>query len=125
MASSNRIAREYSEQAHRRARTARLERLNGEGPTDGNRQGPKQKHQLGEGNKPEQENQLSDHAWFGIDALAIIVDNDLADSNGRQAGQGAARECAKRWLDASEEVQRIVPKAAGADLNDCLEARHG
>jgi len=56
----------------------------------------------------------------GITTLTILVDHDDPDRNGRQAGQEAARECAKRWFEAGKEVQRLVPKKAGADLNDCL-----
>jgi putative DNA primase/helicase len=62
----------------------------------------------------------------GIEALTVLVDNDEPDRNGRQAGQEAAAECARRWVEAGREVRRLVPRKAGTDFNDCLavEVRH-
>ncbi len=50
----------------------------------------------------------------GIEALTILVDND--ESGG---GQGAAAECAQRWLDAGREVIRLIPGDVG-DFNDIV-----
>jgi hypothetical protein len=61
----------------------------------------------------------------GVDALTIIVDNDAPDRNGRQAGQEAAVECSQRWTAAGREVRRIVPRQAGHDMADLVEAPHG
>lgn len=60
----------------------------------------------------------------GVDALTIIVDHDMPDKNGRQAGQQAAAECSQRWTAASREVRRIVPRQAGHDMADLVEAPH-
>jgi hypothetical protein len=56
----------------------------------------------------------------GIDALTIIVDHDCPDSNGRKAGHAAARECARRWMEAGRDVYNIVPHLMGADMADVL-----
>jgi hypothetical protein len=60
----------------------------------------------------------------GVECLSIIVDHDLPDKNGRQAGQEAAAECSSRWTAAGREVRRIVPRQAGHDMADLAEAPH-
>jgi len=63
----------------------------------------------------------------GIEALTIIVDHDHPDSNGRKAGHAAARECARRWMEARRDVYNVVPHMMGADMADVLvedEVRH-
>jgi putative DNA primase/helicase len=52
----------------------------------------------------------------GIESLTILVDNDASG-----AGQRAAQECSKRWIDAGREVFRAVPNHSGDDFNDVLE----
>jgi hypothetical protein len=59
----------------------------------------------------------------GVEALTIIVDHDLPDRNGRQAGQEAALECSQRWTAAGREVRRVVPRRQGADMADLAEVR--
>jgi len=54
----------------------------------------------------------------GVECLSIIVDHDLPDNNGRQAGQEAALQCSQRWTAAGREVRRIVPRRQGADMAD-------
>jgi hypothetical protein len=56
----------------------------------------------------------------GVECLSIIVDHDLPDKNGRQAGQEAAVECSQRWTAAGREVRRIVPRRQGADMADLV-----
>jgi putative DNA primase/helicase len=51
----------------------------------------------------------------GIEALTILVDNDVS---GR--GQSAALKCSARWTGASREVLRVVPDQTGHDFNDVL-----
>jgi phage/plasmid primase-like uncharacterized protein len=51
----------------------------------------------------------------GIEALTVLVDNDVS---GR--GQKAAARCAARWSAAGREVTRLTPKALGADFNDAV-----
>ena len=58
----------------------------------------------------------------GVECLSIIVDHDLPDKNGRQAGQEAALECSQRWTAAGREVRRIMPRRQGADMADFAEA---
>jgi hypothetical protein len=58
----------------------------------------------------------------GVDALTIVVDHDLPDKNGRQAGQEAALECSARWTAAGREVRRVVPRRQGTDMADLVEA---
>jgi hypothetical protein len=60
----------------------------------------------------------------GIESLTVIVDNDLPDKNGRQAGQEAAKACSDRWVRAGREVLRVVPRRPGADLADVVGGRH-
>jgi hypothetical protein len=60
----------------------------------------------------------------GVECLSIIVDHDLPDKNGRQAGQEAALECSERWTAAGREVRRIVPRRQGADMADLVEVPH-
>jgi hypothetical protein len=55
----------------------------------------------------------------GIEALTIVCDHD---ENG--AGQKAAQETAKRWVDADREVRIITPTAIG-DLNDIIKPGGG
>jgi hypothetical protein len=57
----------------------------------------------------------------GVECLSIIVDHDLPDKNGRQAGQEAALECSQRWTAAGREVRRVVPRRQGADMADLVE----
>jgi len=57
----------------------------------------------------------------GVEALTIIVDHDLPDQNGRQAGQEAALECSQRWTTAGCEVRRLVPRRQGSDMADLVE----
>jgi hypothetical protein len=57
----------------------------------------------------------------GVECLSIIVDHDLPDRNGRQAGQEAALECSQRWTAAGREVRRVVPRRQGADMADLVE----
>jgi phage/plasmid primase-like uncharacterized protein len=56
----------------------------------------------------------------GIGCLSILVDNDLPDSKGRQAGQAAALECSQRWTAAGMTVRRVVPRRPGADMADVI-----
>jgi hypothetical protein len=60
----------------------------------------------------------------GIGALTIVVDHDLPDKNGRQAGQEAALECSQRWTAVGREVRRLVPRRQGSDMADLVEAQH-
>jgi phage/plasmid primase-like uncharacterized protein len=53
----------------------------------------------------------------GIEALTILVDNDVS---GR--GQEAAARCAARWSAAGREVIRLTPKISGADFNDVVRS---
>jgi hypothetical protein len=61
----------------------------------------------------------------GVECLSIIVDHDLPDKNGRQAGQEAALECSQRWTAVGREVRRVVPRRQGADMADLVEAPRG
>jgi putative DNA primase/helicase len=54
----------------------------------------------------------------GIEALTLLVDNDVKGD-----GQKAAAACAARWSSAGREVIRLTPKILGADFNDVV--RHG
>jgi hypothetical protein len=56
----------------------------------------------------------------GVECLTIVVDHDLPDRNGRQAGQEAARECSVRWTAACREVRRIMPRRTGHDMADLI-----
>jgi hypothetical protein len=56
----------------------------------------------------------------GIEALTIVVDNDVPDKNGRQAGQEAALACSERWTAAGKEVHRVVPRRPGTDMADLV-----
>jgi len=49
----------------------------------------------------------------GIDALTIFADNDE-----KGTGQGAARECASRWVTAGREVFIRTPSNVGSDWLD-------
>jgi putative DNA primase/helicase len=60
----------------------------------------------------------------GVECLSIIVDHDLPDKNGRQAGQEAAAACSSRWTAAGAQVRRIVPRRQGADMADDLVEVH-
>jgi phage/plasmid primase-like uncharacterized protein len=60
----------------------------------------------------------------GVEALTLLVDNDLPDQRDLRAGQDAAAECAARWSAAGREVTRLTPKVLGADFNDVV-MRHG
>jgi hypothetical protein len=55
----------------------------------------------------------------GIEALTVLVDNDVSGQ-----GQAAAEACARRWRDAGREVTRLVPRIPG-DFNDIVKrSRH-
>jgi len=58
----------------------------------------------------------------GIDALTVLVDHDVKDKKGRQAGQEAARACGKRWKDAGRDVTLLIPRKLGADFNDLVRS---
>jgi Toprim domain/CHC2 zinc finger len=60
----------------------------------------------------------------GVECLSIIVDNDLPDKNGKQAGQEAALECSQRWIATGREVRRVMPRRQGADMADLVEVSH-
>jgi Toprim domain/CHC2 zinc finger len=60
----------------------------------------------------------------GIEALTLLVDNDLPDQHDRRAGQDAAAKCAARWSAAGCEVIRLTPKVLDADFNDVV-MHHG
>jgi putative DNA primase/helicase len=51
----------------------------------------------------------------GIEALTILVDNDVSGT-----GQRAAIECSRRWTAAGREVRCVIPRLTGADLNDVI-----
>jgi hypothetical protein len=51
----------------------------------------------------------------GIEALTLLVDNDVSGT-----GQKAAATCAARWSAAGREVTRLTPKHAGDDFNDLV-----
>jgi hypothetical protein len=52
----------------------------------------------------------------GVECLTILVDNDVSGT-----GQGAAAECARRWVAAGREVIRLTPRELGADFNDIVK----
>jgi hypothetical protein len=60
----------------------------------------------------------------GIEALVLLVDNDLPDQHGRRTGQAAAAYCADQWSEAGREVIRLTPKIGDTDFNDVV-LRHG
>jgi Toprim domain len=51
----------------------------------------------------------------GVEQLIILVDNDESE-----AGQKAAEECARRWVEAGREVTRLIPREVGTDFNDLV-----
>jgi phage/plasmid primase-like uncharacterized protein len=51
----------------------------------------------------------------GIEALTLLVDNDVSGT-----GQKAAATCAARWSAAGREVTRLTPKHAGDNFNDLV-----
>jgi putative DNA primase/helicase len=53
----------------------------------------------------------------GIEALTILVDNDLSG-----AGQKAARQCAERLALAGREVTLLTPDDLGTDFNDLVRS---
>jgi len=53
----------------------------------------------------------------GVETLTIFADND---ANG--AGQNAASECTKRWVQAGRTVRVITPRGVDTDWNDLLRA---
>jgi hypothetical protein len=59
----------------------------------------------------------------GIECLTVIADNDVKDTAGREAGQQAAREVCRRWVDAGREAVKKTPKALGEDANDIIKRR--
>jgi hypothetical protein len=61
----------------------------------------------------------------GIEALTLLVDNDLPDQHDRRAGQDAAAKCAARWSAAGREVIRLTPKKVDTDFNDVVLCRGG
>ena len=55
----------------------------------------------------------------GVEALTVVADHDAPNpKTGKRAGLEAARECARRWLEAGREVRVWKAPAEGADLND-------
>jgi putative DNA primase/helicase len=54
---------------------------------------------------------------FGVESITILVDHDRSG-----AGQQAALKCSARWTNDGKEVFRLVPRQAGADVNDLLKA---
>jgi hypothetical protein len=65
----------------------------------------------------------------GIESLSVLVDHDLPDQRGREAGQEAALACSQRWVAAGREVRRIVPRRRDSDMADIVQnmggRRHG
>jgi hypothetical protein len=59
----------------------------------------------------------------GIEALTLLVYNDLPDQHDRRAGQDAAAKCAARWSAAGREVIRLTPKKVDTDFNDVVLCR--
>jgi hypothetical protein len=57
-----------------------------------------------------------------VEALTILVDNDVPDRKGHQRGQESAAQCAHRWSDAGREVCRLMLRQAGTDFNDAVRA---
>jgi putative DNA primase/helicase len=57
-------------------------------------------------------------ALAGVEALTILVDNDLSGG-----GQDAAAKCARRWIEAGREVTRLTPKILGGDFNDIVQGK--
>ena len=51
----------------------------------------------------------------GISHLTILADNDA-----KGAGQGAARDCAKRWAAVGREFEVLIPNVTGEDFNDIV-----
>jgi len=51
---------------------------------------------------------------YGIEYLTIFADHD-------KAGLAAAKECAKRWIEAGREVKIVTPKTPEADWNDVYQ----
>lgn len=49
----------------------------------------------------------------GAERLIILVDNDQSG-----AGQSAAAECRRRWVEAGRSVARLMPRQSGEDFND-------
>jgi hypothetical protein len=56
----------------------------------------------------------------GVEALTLLVDNDLPDQHGRRVGQEAAAKCAGLWSAAGRRVIRLTPKAVDTDFNDVV-----
>lgn len=54
----------------------------------------------------------------GIRGLIVAVDND-------PAGKEAARGLRHRWIAGGVDVQLLMPRTPGTDLNDLVRARHG
>ncbi len=52
----------------------------------------------------------------GIEHLTLLVDHD---ENG--AGERAAEECARRWIQAGREIELLIPNEIGADFNDLIK----
>jgi hypothetical protein len=53
----------------------------------------------------------------GIESLTIFADRDQSGT-----GQGAAAECADRWLDAGREVRIFASATIGHDIADEVAA---
>jgi hypothetical protein len=49
----------------------------------------------------------------GIEQLIILADNDKSGT-----GEVAAKECARRWLEAGRDVTVLMPATIGHDFND-------
>jgi phage/plasmid primase-like uncharacterized protein len=54
----------------------------------------------------------------GVESITILADADERDQRGRQAGQEAARACARRWAEADREAVILMPDQVGEDFND-------
>jgi putative DNA primase/helicase len=54
----------------------------------------------------------------GVQSITILVDHDKS-----RTGERAAQACSARWTGAGREVFRLVPRQAGADVNDVLSGR--
>jgi phage/plasmid primase-like uncharacterized protein len=49
----------------------------------------------------------------GIKQLIILADNDKSHT-----GEVAAKDCARRWLEAGRDVTVLMPATIGHDFND-------
>jgi len=54
-----------------------------------------------------------------------VIDHDLQDAAGREAGQGAACEVCQRWTESGRKAAMLTSKRPGEDANDILRRRLG